>query len=213
TSFLNEDFRLFDLGLQVNLIYILPHSLPPLALTFDRTAIDIMNEKPRDSEDIFSKNFLYMLIIHIATLSVPLFILSGAIYAAFSADPGIVAAINAGTATVEQVNAIKMAMAHPRAVALAHIFITEIATTFSIRRPNMPVWLTFRKDMSPLLLFMSGLTIAALLAVVYVPGVNTMLLLAPMEGTDWWIILAASGPAVPVLELYKWYIKKTGRVL
>ncbi len=213
TSFLNEDFRLFDLGLQINLIYILPHSLPPLALTFDRTAKDVMNEKPRDSEEIFSKNFLYMLIIHIATLSIPLFILAGWIYAAFSADPAIVAAINAGTATVEQVDAVKLAMARPRAVALAHIFITEIATTFSIRRPNMPVWLTFTRDMSPLLLFMSGLTITALFAVIYVPGINTMVLLAPMVGSDWWIILAASGPAVPALEVYKWYIKKTKRVL
>ncbi|NMC06287.1 MAG: cation-transporting P-type ATPase, partial [Candidatus Lokiarchaeota archaeon] len=55
TAFVNIDFRLFDTGLQINLIYVLPHSFPPLGLTFDRTSLDVMDEKPRDAEEIFSK--------------------------------------------------------------------------------------------------------------------------------------------------------------
>lgn len=209
TSFANKDFRLFDIGWQIQAIYFLAHSLPPLGLTFDRTSMDIMKEKPRDEEEIFSKHVLRMMLIHIIYLAASLLVMALLVIAAFFADPALVTAVNTGTPAEAEVAmaSLNAAMARPRAMAIAVIFIIETSTVFSIRRPNIPVWRSFRKDMSPFLLFLCALCIVGLVAIINIPGLNDFFMFVPLDGADWAAVLGLTLPCVAVLELYKWYVR------
>nr|MDO8111529.1 cation-transporting P-type ATPase [Candidatus Sigynarchaeota archaeon] len=208
TSFCNIDFRLFDTGLQINLIYIIPHALPPLGLSFDRTSFDIMKEKPRNAEEIFSKNVFKMLLINIAFLSGMLFIAAGPIILAFLSHPELYGPLNQGIGDPKELQRLlNIAMARPRTVAFAIIFITETATVFCVRRPNIPVWRSFRKDMSPLIPLFAVITMLGLFAVMYVPVVNDLMMLVPLNAEDWGVALILSLPIIPVLEAYKWFVR------
>nr|MDO8109131.1 cation-transporting P-type ATPase [Candidatus Sigynarchaeota archaeon] len=216
TSFVNIDFRLFDTGLQINLIYVLPHSFPPLGLTFDRTSLDVMKEKPRNAEEVFSKNVLIMLVINIIYMSIVLFIASVPIVAAFLAHPELYGVLNQGSAPpdvlTETRRLLNNEMAKPRTIAFCIIFIAETAVVFCVRRPNIPVWKSFRKDMSPTLIFFTVLTILGMFGVVYVipflPSINlTLLHIAMLNSEDWVIVLGLSLPIIAVLEVYKWFIR------
>ncbi len=220
TSFINIDFRLFDTGMQINLIYVLPHTFPPLGLTFDRTSSDIMKEKPRDAEEIFSKNVFYMLLICIIYLIIVLFIASTPIIIAFQGQTDLISMLNQNPTTTvilpsgltpkEQLN---MALAHARTIAFCVIFITETVVVFSIRRPNIPVWKSFRKDMSPTLMFFTVLTFLGMFAVVYAIPIFLQTWNADyffveiLNGADWGIVLGLSLPIIAVVEFYKWYIR------
>ncbi len=214
TAFVNVDFRLFDTGLQINLIYVLPHTFPPLGLTFDRTSSDVMNEKPRNAEEIFSKNVLVMLVILIVYMVVVLVIVSVPIISAFQAQGVNVANLNA-TIDPQMRNelqkAINVGMARPRTVAFCVIFISETVVVYSIRRPNIPVWKSFRKDMSPTLLFFTILTFLGMLGVVfavpYIPFLNNYLYVQTLSGEDWTLVLSLSLPIIAVAEVYKWYVR------
>ncbi|MHA1680722.1 MAG: cation-translocating P-type ATPase [Promethearchaeota archaeon] len=196
TSFING-FNMFDRAWQIQLIYILPHSLPSLGLTFDRTSNDIMKEKPRDAEEIFNKNVMYLMILNIACLAVALLIATVPILAAF--NPSASAELNNEN------------MARPRTIALAVIFMIEVLAAFSVRRPNIPFHKSFRRDMSPLFLFFSTATIAGLIVLVYLPtSIGDPLWLAPLNGIDWVIVLSLSLPALVVLELFKWLKRRRG---
>ncbi|MFX0102586.1 MAG: cation-translocating P-type ATPase [Candidatus Hodarchaeota archaeon] len=194
-SFVDPEFKLFDTGLQIQLIYVIAHALPPVALTFDRTSLEIMEEKPRDEEEIFSKNTFIMMVINMVFLVVGLLITAflvylSAKYAGNLSDPA--------------------PMARARGIALMVIFIIEISTVFSIRRPNIPVWKSFRKDMTPFLIPFAILSMLALIMIILLssyPSVYNTFWLAPLTGTDWLIVLGLGLPALPVLELYKWYMR------
>ncbi|MHA1794112.1 MAG: cation-translocating P-type ATPase [Promethearchaeota archaeon] len=205
TSFIPKGFRLFETALQIQLIYLLPHSLPPLGLSFDRTARDIMEEKPRDEEEIFNKNILKMMILHIIILGSALLFASLPIISAYSENPAL-----QGSANTDDIIALNRAMARPRTTALVVIFLIEVSTVFSIRRPNIPVHKSFRSDMSPLLLVFVALTFVALFLVIYIPALAELFFLEPLSASDWAFALLLSGPAVPLIELFKWYIRKKG---
>ncbi|MBN2151303.1 MAG: cation-transporting P-type ATPase [Candidatus Lokiarchaeota archaeon] len=214
TAFVNVDFRLFDTGLQINLIYVLPHTFPPLGLTFDRTSMDVMQEKPRNAEEIFSKNVLFMLVILIVYMVVVLIIVSVPIIESFLAQTSKVELLNS-TIDPKVRNdlqlEINVAMAHPRTIAFCVIFIAETVVVFSIRRPNIPVWKSFRKDMSPALIFFVVLTFLGMFAVVYVIPLMDWnakwFFVSPLSGADWALVLLLSLPILPLVEYYKWHVR------
>lgn len=221
TSFVNPNFRLFDTGLQINLIYVLPHSFPPLGLTFDRTSLDVMKEKPRNEEEVFSKNVLMMLVINIIYMVIILFITAIPVITAFLSNPDLINQLNAST-DLNQIQAIQkqlnIAMAKPRTIAFAVIFIAETVIVFSIRRPNIPVWKSFRKDMSPTLLFFVAFTLLGVFAVIYVvpllPSINdNYFWIQPLSLADWEYVLVLSLPIVLVLEVYKGIIRRKGQFI
>ncbi|HME50745.1 MAG TPA: cation-transporting P-type ATPase [Candidatus Lokiarchaeia archaeon] len=222
TSFVNPNFRLFDTGLQINLIYVLPHTFPPLGLTFDRTSLDVMNEKPRNAEEVFSKNVFKMLVINITYMTIVLFILAVPVIMAFLSRPDLINQLNSST----DLNTIKSAqdqlnnvMAKPRTIAFAVIFIAETAVVFSIRRPNIPVWKSFRKDMSPTLIFFVLFTLLGVFVVIYavpllLPTLNAAWFwIQPLNLSDWEYVLIMSLPIVAVLEIYKGIIRRKGQFI
>nr|MDO8088967.1 cation-transporting P-type ATPase [Candidatus Sigynarchaeum springense] len=229
TAFVNIDFRLFDTGLQINLIYVLPHTFPPLGLTFDRTSLDVMQEKPRNTEEIFSKNVLYMLIILIAYMVFVLTIVSLPIINAFNGQSTLVETLNLSTDPSTRnilTRDLNIALEKPRTIAFCVIFISETVVAYSIRRPNIPVWKSFRKDMSPTLIFFTILIFLGMLGVVYaiplLPGWNEGTItydehgiakvslgfyVQMLNGEDWVLVLALSLPIIPLIEVYKCYVR------
>ncbi|MHA1699548.1 MAG: cation-translocating P-type ATPase, partial [Promethearchaeota archaeon] len=211
-SFIHPDFALFDLTIQIQLIYLVAHSLPPLALTFDRTSIDIMKEEPRDEEEIFNKNTLLLMIVNVIVLLVALLIPSVWIVNSYFQNIDLV---QSGE-SLENIIELNRRMAKPRTIALGVIYVIEILTIFSFRRPNIPIWKSFRKDMSPFLIVMMILSFLGFIAVVYLPvdivlrrvGPDFQLYLAPLSWEDWLLILAIGLPSIPILEFIKFYVLK-----
>ena len=208
TSLFNPHFTLFDnVNWQIYLIYGISHAIPPLGLTFDRTPKDIMREKPRNEEEIFNKNVLILMAVHIGTLMVAMFITTSFVYTAFQE---IYSTLDIGTLTDTQIyTTIEPFLRRPRTIALAVVIFIEIITIFSIRRKNKPVWKTFNKDMSPFLLFLAIASIAAFVVHCYLPMqiITEWFGLAPLSGADWLLILLISLPALPIIELTKWLMR------
>lgn len=173
---------------QVFLIVGLSHAIPPIGLTFDRTAYEIMAEKPRNEEEIFNKNTLFLMVIHMGLLLAGFLIALGLIYPAFVAGEDL---------------------ARPRTIALGIVMSIEVFTIFSIRRPNLPVWRSFRRDLSPILLMFTIFAYGNFIAAVYVPLAGGFFFqLVPLAGADWALVLATGIGAVLGLELAKWLIRK-----
>jgi P-type Ca2+ transporter type 2C len=173
---------------QVFLIVGLSHAVPPLGLTFDRTAYEIMTEKPRNEEEIFNKNTLLLMLVNMAFLLVGFFIAFGLIYPAF---------VSGGD------------LGKPRTIALGIVMSIEIFTIFSIRRPNLPVWRSFRRDLSPILLLFTIFAYGNFVAAVYIPLAGGFFFsLQPLAGTDWLLVIGTGLGAVFGIELAKWLIRK-----
>jgi Ca2+-transporting ATPase len=217
TAFMYKGFLLFDTGLQINIIYFFMHSLPPIGLTFDRTPKEVMNEKPRDGEEIFNRNNLRMLIASIIVLVVPLFISAMMVFEKFMTPPVLQLYIefehNPSLAAYANNTAeINNALAEPRTIAITILFIVETIVVFVIRRPNIPIYKTFRRDMSPTLIVMVILNFFVLFAIIYIPLQKYIKILnfyvTPLSLNDWIEVLVLSLPALPVLEVFKLYFRR-----
>ncbi len=173
---------------QVYLIVGLSHAVPPLGLTFDRTAYEIMTEKPRNEEEIFNKNTLLLMLVHMGILLLGFFMSFGLVYPVFASGGDL---------------------GRPRTIALGIVLSIEIFTIFSIRRPNLPVWRSFRRDLSPILLLFTVFAYGNFVVAVYIPLAGGLFFsLQPLSGTDWLLIILTGMGAVFGLELAKWLIKK-----
>nr|MDO8116637.1 cation-transporting P-type ATPase [Candidatus Sigynarchaeota archaeon] len=87
TSFI-PGFELLT-AMQVYMIVGMSHAVPPMGLTFDRTAYEIMQERPRNEEEIFNKNTLLLMIVHMGLLVMGFLISFGLVYPVYAANSGI----------------------------------------------------------------------------------------------------------------------------
>jgi Ca2+-transporting ATPase len=212
-TFLNKNFELYDLNLQIYLLYAITHALPPLGLSFDAAPRGVMDEKPRDGEEIFSRPYLRMLAINVACLIFTLVISGLVVYNTFlHIDPAMLAKFNANPNDVAAVSQINAILAKPRSISLVSVFIVEIGSVFCIRRPNEPVYRTIRRsDIGWLLVVLCALSMAGLLAAVYLsPTVGffrTGLWLAPFGAAGWLFVVVLSLPSFVFVELYKYHVR------
>ncbi|HME51075.1 MAG TPA: cation-transporting P-type ATPase [Candidatus Lokiarchaeia archaeon] len=189
---------IFITPMQVYLIVGLSHGVPPLGLTFDRTSEEIMTEKPRNAEEIFNKNSILLMTVNIGLLVVGFIVGFCLVYQTFIENVGKVS-------TDELENLLN----YPRTLALGIILAIEIFTIFSIRRPNIPVWKTIRRDMSPFLLLVVGGAFGDFVLGGYFPIFGGLWFsLKPLKGIDWFIIVAFAIGSVLSMELAKHVIKK-----
>ncbi len=197
TSFIFDPLHPLLTAMQVYMIVGMSHAVPPLGLTFDRTAYEIMQERPRNEEEIFNKNTLLLMIVHMGLLAVGFLISLGLVYPVYAANYGLVLD---GELTV--------LMNKPRSVALAIILSIEVFTIFSIRRPNLPVWRSFRRDLGPILLLFTVFAYSNFIAAYYMPFLRNIFELQVMEAGEWALAITVGVGAVFGLEAAKWLIRK-----
>ncbi|MHA2194795.1 MAG: cation-translocating P-type ATPase, partial [Promethearchaeota archaeon] len=120
------------------------HMFPGLILTFDITSKDVMNEKPRDSEEILSKNIMVLLFIFGILLAVSMVIvyyltISG-IYPVFPENLDFGNLNHAYLFTPENADLNPLGVGFTEAKALTMLMVTlffcESFLIFQIRRPN-----------------------------------------------------------------------------
>ncbi len=133
----NLNFEMFDYW-QLNLLYVTAHMFPPLGFTFGNNSKNIMDEEPRDSAEIISKDLFKLMIIHILLMGTAIVV---AYYACYL---GIIRVTdfnrsgfgfsNAVTASAEIVSLEQM---KARTMAFVIIFILEsVFMPLQVRRIN-----------------------------------------------------------------------------
>ncbi len=195
TGFIDPKFFLIEPDMQIWIFIGLTHGLIPFGFTFDLTGPYVMMEKPRNAEEIFNKNILRLMIVHIAYLAFG--ILIGGIFVFQAFNP----ALSEGE--------LNIVMAPSRTVTISILMVIEIITALSIRRPNIPVWKSFkRRDMGPFCVFMMEVALGGLFFSIYFPFMQKLFLLAPLTFVDWLFVAAISVPSIFVLEFVKWYVRE-----
>ncbi|MHA1280876.1 MAG: cation-translocating P-type ATPase [Promethearchaeota archaeon] len=201
------------------------HTLPGLILTFDIISKDVMNEKPKDSEEILAKNTIYLMFVYGGLLAASMIIiyflpLTG-IWPVFkeNIEHG---ALNAGYLyTKETANLIPAAVELNEAKALTMLmtvlYICESFLIFQIRRPNKNVIKQFIEDSSKFMYILIGLLYFAFLALMYIPGTQVTLAAMGLNFMfmyltiwDWLVCILVSLITIGGLEIYKYIARKKG---
>jgi Ca2+-transporting ATPase len=192
-------------------LVVTTHSFPGLALVFDRTSPHAMEDKPRDSQALITRNlgkFMLMNIILMTIGAAAVYMLTltgwGGIVEVYSENlTGFYPTIKPLTMPLEAAKATVM--------LLSVILLVESTIVLSIRRINIPIQKSIRESGTIIYVFMLGLIYLAHYLLMYVPLVQEILsayaldfYFVPLTSYDWFIVILASLPAIIGVELYKW---------
>ena len=190
-------------------LVVTTHSFPGLALVFDRTSPHAMEDKPRDSQALITRNlgkFMVMNVILMTIGAAAVYMLTltgwgGVVVVTPENNLGFYGAIDAPyKATV---------------MLLSVILLVESTIVLSIRRINMPIQKSIREPGTWIFVFLLGLIYLAHYLLMYVPLAQEILApyglhfyFAPLTGYDWLIVLLGALPSIVGVELYKWHFRK-----
>lgn len=198
------------------------HIFPGLILTFDRTPKDVMKQKPRDEEQILSKNTFILLLIFgillascmiityftVITGCYPVFIenyefgaFNGAyLFSGGSFPPGV---------SPSQAKTLTMLM--------VTLFFCESFLVYQIRRPNKSLIRSLKEDSTKFMYLLIGLLFGVFIALMYIPGFQVTLqswginfMFMYLTGLDWLVCFLISLICIGGLELFKFLFRKKG---
>ncbi len=220
--FLDEEFYWQWIFLSITL-----HTFPGLLLTFDTISNDVMKEKPRDSEEILSKNIIYLMLVYGALLSICMLItyftvITGIFPVTYSNThfgPYNDAYLYSFETKDEITPGIDLRVAKALTMLMLTLFICESFLILQIRRPNKSLIKSLREDWSNRILYLLGLLFGIFLAIMYIPGVQVWLainwkinfMFMRLTPLDWIICFAISLLCILNFELAK-YIARRKRI-
>jgi Ca2+-transporting ATPase len=214
------------------------HMLPGLVLTFDTISDDVMDEHPRDSEEILSRNTAIMMLIFGALLSVSMIIVysiaSSGIYMVWPENTAYgLYTDGARYAWYDILHAYKpyeqytelQLLQYSKALTMLMVvlFICETFLVLQIRRPNKSLIQTLkglREDSNPLMYLFLGICWAGLIALMYIPaaqlalagksGTSLNFMFMTLNGVDWLVCLGISMICVIAFDVIKGIAKQRG---
>jgi Ca2+-transporting ATPase len=210
-------------------LVVTTHSFPGLALVFDRTSPKAMEEKPRDSEAIITRN-----LAKIMGFNVIMMVIGAAIvyYLTFTSFLSIVQVspdnmsgfwYSFRPSLTDTANPFYneggpiWALLKSTTMLLSVILIVESTMVLIIRRINQPLQKSLREPGTWLFAVFLGLIYLAHLLLMYVPQVNEILssvglnfYIIPLTPYDWLICILLSLPAILGVELYKQRFRMKG---
>jgi Ca2+-transporting ATPase len=206
--FLIPEVPLF-FGLQNLYIIVTTHTFPAFGLIFDKTSPRAMEEKPRDSEELVTRQLAKFLVLNIILMIVGAAIVYFLTFTHFiGVDPynlqgyfsdQFVVSISAAKATV---------------MMLTVILLVESILVLVIRRINMPLTKGIREPGIGRYIVFLGFIYLAHLLLMYVPAVQEMLTsvnlnfyFMPLTILDWVICIICALPAIVGMELYKYKLR------
>ncbi|MGV9173316.1 MAG: cation-translocating P-type ATPase, partial [Promethearchaeia archaeon] len=195
------------------------HTFPGLILTFDIISDDIMKEKPKDSEEILSRNTLQLMMFYGALLGVSMILvyfltLSGA-YPVFSGNielGGWNEAYIYTAATESLSQGVNLNAAKALTMLMTTLFFCESFLVYQIRRPNKDLITQFKEDSSKFMYLLIGFLFFSLLSLMYIPafqvglasmGINFMFMY--LTALDWLVCFAISLITIVGFEVVKYY--------
>ncbi|MFW9870167.1 MAG: cation-translocating P-type ATPase [Candidatus Thorarchaeota archaeon] len=185
-------------------LVVTTHSFPGLALVFDRTSPRAMEDKPRDSQEIITRNLGKFMALNVFLMTIG----AAAIYAlTLTGWMGIVEVYpenNLGF--YGPIDSVFKATV----MLLSVILIVESTMVLIIRRINLPLSKSLREPGTWIFVILLGLIYLAHFLLMYVPLVQQILsdfslnfYFAPLTLYDWALVILASLPAIVGMELYK----------
>ena len=217
--FLDEEYYWQWIFLSITL-----HALPGLILTFDIISDDVMNERPRDSEEILSKNTIILMFCFGGLLAlcmvISYFIVLTGVYPVFPENYNF-GAFNDGylysPETKDLTPNTNLQVAKALTMLMVTLFFCESFLIFQIRRPNKSLIKSFIEDSSKFMYIIIGLLFGAFLALMYVPGVQVFLALAGINfmfmyltALDWLVCFMISLICIVSFEIVKYIARKRG---
>jgi Ca2+-transporting ATPase len=211
-------FELFASNWQHIYIFGIVHSLPSLALVIDTHPKDIMNEPPRDEEELLNKNLWVMLLIQAFLIGLGLVLslqltLSGLIpLNEWNLNPNI-SYVNPLSPSSE------LLAQKARTIFITTIFIVETNFIWTFRRPNKSLFRSFKEEISYSLLVVCLFTMALhILHICFsyminyyvndVFGLNLQINFMFLSGTDWLFCILLALPGIIGIEVFKYFARE-----
>lgn len=214
-------FVMFSSNWQHIYIFGIVHSLPSLALVIDTQPKDIMNEPPRNEEELLSKNMWAMLLIQAFLMGLGLVLaiqltLSGIIplNGWNTNDFFKLSYIPEGT-SYEELRAMKA-----RTMFITTLYIVESFFIWTIRRPNKSLIKSIKdEDFSYTLLIICLLTLSLHIYVICnsyelnntinnVLKLNFQINFMFLSATDWLICILLALPGIFGIEIFKYFARR-----
>ncbi|MHA1675328.1 MAG: cation-translocating P-type ATPase [Promethearchaeota archaeon] len=157
------------------------HMFPGLMLTFDRISPDVMQEYPRDSQEIISKPILGLMLLYglflAGAMVVIYFLVQSGLYAnENNTDFGRWNSFYLFTQeTLHLWEGLIFRTAKTLTMLMTTLFLCETALALQIRRPNKSLWKSLVEDRSPLIYLVVGGLFSIYLAILYIPGLQLWL--------------------------------------
>ncbi len=175
------------LALQILFMNLVTDNLPAVALGFNKSSEDIMNDKPRKKSEIFSKTLMLILIFSAALMAI---LVLSSFYISF--------------------NIFKEDTVTSRTIALVTLISLEIANSFNFRSFRKGVL-----NRSPLvnkpLFYMASISIIATLIILYTP-LNIVFEVIPLKLNQWIIPLAMALFVIILYDLIKLFLIKKAKI-
>ncbi|MFW9992047.1 MAG: cation-translocating P-type ATPase [Candidatus Odinarchaeota archaeon] len=198
------------------------HSLPPMAIIFDRLNPDIMERDPIDAEGIFNKRLFMALLV----MAIPFSIMMLVIY--FLPMNGIIPVneFNLNGFTLKEYGVLRPSDAQlkARTMFITLVYIVEALFVLNIRRMDKNViegnfskenrfWLVFVCVLFFPMFHICAMYLPDIQRIIYtltkpIGGLNVELLM--LDPFDWLVILGAAAIPLVCLELYKAYTRRQG---
>ncbi|MBD3253543.1 MAG: HAD-IC family P-type ATPase [Candidatus Lokiarchaeota archaeon] len=216
-------FELFRSEWQHIYIYGIVHSFPSLALVIDTQPKYIMQEPPRDEEQILNKNMWIMLLIQ-----------------AFLMGIGLILAIQLTLAQIiplnqlninpfysyipEETSRTELTHMKARTMFITTLYIEETMFLWSFRRPNQSLLKSLKEEFNPVLLFICIFTLTLHVLIInfsYIVnfninetlGLNLQLNFMFLAPEDWLICIGLAIPGIFGIEGFKYYTRKKGIII
>ncbi len=199
------------LTFQLQWLYVSAHTFPGFALVFDKATSNILQEKPRDTQEIIDRRLFKVMVFHAALMAIGVafiyFITFTGLYPVFPGN-------NVGLVSTEW----PLAQQKARTMAIVTIVFVESFMVLAIRRINMSIVQSNKgEDFSLRTYIFVGMVIFGTVGLIYTPlvqlaVVNIGIIFEFMWLTwlDWVLIIIACLPSVVGIELYKWSKRRQG---
>ncbi|MFX1322442.1 MAG: cation transporting ATPase C-terminal domain-containing protein, partial [Promethearchaeota archaeon] len=213
--FLDEEFYLQWIFLSITL-----HMFPGLILAFDTTSKDVMKEKPRDSEEILSKNVLVLLFIFGILLAISMvvvyYITISGIYPVFTENYDLNSTYLYSSETSDLIPVgVSLKEAKTLTMLMVTLFFCESFLVFQIRRPNKSLIKSLKEDSNKRMYLIIGLLFAVFLMLMYIPNAQVALARAGLNfmfmyltALDWLVCFLISLICIITFEIVKYIARK-----
>ncbi|MHA1104522.1 MAG: cation-translocating P-type ATPase [Promethearchaeota archaeon] len=218
--FLTQPFNMQWIFLSITV-----HMFPGLILTFDSTSKDIMKQKPRDEEEILSKNTFMLLFIFGLLLALSMiivyFITFTGIYPVFFENWNFGALNDAYLySPITQPlysPGMERSIAKTLTMLMTTIFFCESFLIYQIRRPNKSLIKSIKEDSTKTMYLLIGLLFGLFLLLMYLPGVQVTLaewginfFFMSLTPLDWLICFLVSLICIISFEVVKFFARRSG---
>ncbi|MCK4779920.1 MAG: cation-translocating P-type ATPase, partial [Candidatus Lokiarchaeota archaeon] len=221
-------FELFASNWQHIYIFGILHSLPSLALVLDIHPKDIMNNPPRNEEELLNKNLWIFLLIQAFLGGLGLVLALQLTLGGFvplnpwntnSSLSYIPKELFDPTLFTEAERLIELQAMKARTMFITTIYLFESFFIWTFRRPNKTLFKSLKEELSYTLLIICLFTLAlhALFicfsySVNYyindVFGLNLQINFMFLSGTDWLICILLASPGIIGIELFKYFARE-----